>query len=145
MSAIKLIRVLTGTAVIAGTVLALKKLGDKLEEMEKQARQDAQDKFNETQGVPVSTKEESTEKEEHEKIQSKIVDIKEAQAIAKAKKGSENTKLDEKAVKKPATKKPVKAKPQKTGDKTVAEKEPAKKTVRKPSAKKAETEKTENN
>lgn len=145
MSAIKLIRVLTGTAVIAGTVLALKKLGDKLEEMEKQARQDAQDKFNETQGVPVSTKEESTEKEEHEKIQSKIVDIKEAQAIAKAKKVSENTKLDEKAVKKPATKKPVKAKPQKTGDKTVAEKEPAKKTVRKPSAKKAETEKTENN
>lgn len=103
MSMIKLVRVLTGTAVIAGTVLAIKALGDKLEDMEKQAREDAQKKFDDEQGEDVAKKSKvsehentnDVEKEENEKLQKKVIDIKEAQSISKVKKLVEDNKLTE--------------------------------------------------
>lgn len=108
MSMIKIVRVLTGTAVVAGAVLAIKALGDKLEEMEKQARKDAQKKFDEDYGEDVAKKTDITEnankvnveKEENEKLQSKVIDIKEAQSISKAKVAAKEEKsVEDKSVK----------------------------------------------
>lgn len=116
MSMIKLVRLLTGGAIIAGTVVALKALGDKFEEMEKDAMDEAQKKFDNEQGRPVNDSEGNVKAKSQEnsnfdelnslvgeiassskasgKLDSKIVDIKEAAAsVRNAKK-----KVDEKNV-----------------------------------------------
>lgn len=156
MSMIKLVRLLTGGAIIAGTVVALKALGDKFEEMEKDAMDEAQKKFDNEQGrvfgnaesnVQTKSKENSnfdelnslvgeiaTSSKASGKLDSKIVDIKEAAASARnaKKKSEEKVVEDKKPVATPAPEKKVTlTKKSTTNTAATAKKKPAVKNVSK--------------